>query len=1125
MPGFLSVRGHKKLLIPEIVLLLMLAFMPESLKAQETVRHELNIVLYPEEQRFTATDTVTVPESIIKERRFLLHGGLTPTSSTPGVQIVQYNRKEESVSTSSYRIILPPGKNSFVLQYGGRIYYPLESFGKERARGFKQTPGIISSEGVYLSGSSYWYPSFGEEMVTFTLQVELPSEWTAVSQGGRTLNSREKDSTIVRWESPEIQEEIFLVAAPFTEYRKIAGRSEAMVFLRTPDEKLASKYLEATVSYLALYENLIGTYPYRKFALVENFWETGYGMPSFTLLGPKIIRFPFILRSSYPHEILHNWLGNSVFPDYSKGNWAEGLTAYLSDYLVKEQRNKGVEYRQTSLQKYADYVLSGRDFPLTQFRARHSSSSEAIGYGKSLMFFHMLRQTLGDKIFIKGIQDFYRKNKFRSASFDDLRVSFEDVSEKDLRSEFKQWITLTGAPQLKVSNPKVNKKGDRYFLTALLEQIQQGPEYHLRIPVAVTIEGQDRAFQAVIVMEKKRLEMVLSFPSRPLRFDIDPEFDIFRRLDRAEFPPALTQAFGAKRMLILLPSSAGKNMLGAYRGLAQAIGNSGPDEVEVLLDTEVENLPSDRAVTIIGWENRFLGAMVSAISGYDVTIKQTGARIGQTMIKKEQHSVAITARHPNKKDLSLTWIATDRPEALPGLGRKLPHYHKYSYLVFEGIEPENIAKGRWPVNNSPMTVFIPDRHGKIPDIKMGKLADRKPLATLPPVFSRERIMETVRFLSSEDLKGRGFGTEELDRAAQFIASKFQEAGLLPGGDSEKSYFQTWQDNTSKPGRSVIMKNVVGIIPGKSSEMKDQSVVLGAHYDHLGFGWPEVREEKHRGKIHPGADDNSSGVAVLFELALVLAKTLKPDRSLVFVAFTGEELGKKGSKYYVENQKRYPAGKCIGMLNIDTVGRLGKRKLLVLGAGSASEWVHIFTGAGYVTGVDLQVVSEELDSSDQKSFQDAGVPAVQLFSGPHLDYHRPTDTADKVDPEGLLKVASVAKEVVEYLAAREGPMTTVRKPGESLQSMPNKERKVSLGTIPDFTFRGKGFRLSGVVPGSPAEKSGLRKGDVIIMIGLNAVRNLRDFSDVLKSLKPGDRITITFIREGKEMTMEAEVKGK
>jgi hypothetical protein len=246
----------------------MLAFMPESLKAQETVRHELNIVLYPEEQRFTATDTVTVPESIIKERRFLLHGGLTPTSSTPGVQIVQYNRKEESVSTSSYRIILPPGKNSFVLQYGGRIYYPLESFGKERARGFKQTPGIISSEGVYLSGSSYWYPSFGEEMVTFTLQVELPSEWTAVSQGGRTLNSREKDSTIVRWESPEIQEEIFLVAAPFTEYRKIAGRSEAMVFLRTPDEKLASKYLEATVSYLALYENLIGTYPYRKFALV-----------------------------------------------------------------------------------------------------------------------------------------------------------------------------------------------------------------------------------------------------------------------------------------------------------------------------------------------------------------------------------------------------------------------------------------------------------------------------------------------------------------------------------------------------------------------------------------------------------------------------------------------------------------------------------------------------------------------------------------------------------------------------------------------------------------------------------------------------------------------------------------
>ena len=147
-----------------------------------------------------------------------------------------------------------------------------------------------------------------------------------------------------------------------------------------------------------------------------------------------------------------------------------------------------------------------------------------------------------------------------------------------------------------------------------------------------------------------------------------------------------------------------------------------------------------------------------------------------------------------------------------------------------------------------------------------------------------------------------------------------------------------------------MKNVIGIIPGKNPALQGQSVVIGAHYDHLGLGWPDAREGQ-KGKVHPGADDNASGVAVLIELARVLAKAPQPDRTIVFVAFSGEEAGKRGSQHYVANEKNYPADKCIGMVNLDTVGRLGKGKLLVLGAGSAKEWVPIFRGAGFVTGVE------------------------------------------------------------------------------------------------------------------------------------------------------------------------------
>ncbi len=194
---------------------------------------------------------------------------------------------------------------------------------------------------------------------------------------------------------------------------------------------MAGKYLAATAQYLEMYRQLIGPYPYRKFALVENFWETGYGMPTFTLLGREIIRFPFIINSSYPHEILHNWWGNSVFVDYESGNWCEGLTAYLADHLIAEQRGTGDEYRRSTLQKYRDYVKDGRDFPLTAFRSRESASTEAVGYGKALMAYHMLRLSVGDDAFRKGIARFYRDFKGKRASFADFQKTMEAVGGRD----------------------------------------------------------------------------------------------------------------------------------------------------------------------------------------------------------------------------------------------------------------------------------------------------------------------------------------------------------------------------------------------------------------------------------------------------------------------------------------------------------------------------------------------------------------------------------------------------------------------------------------------------------------------------------------------------------------------
>ncbi|MBI5745871.1 MAG: peptidase M28, partial [Nitrospirae bacterium] len=675
-----------------------------------------------------------------------------------------------------------------VLRYRGEIHHPLESAGEEYARGFKETPGIISSDGIFLEGQSLWYPSFGDNLLTFTLDVEIQEPWGAVSQGERTRHEQKGGTNHIRWESPEPQDEIYLIGGPFTEYTRsigdvgATGRSpeiEAMVFLRgtnkkdEKDEKLAKSYLEATSQYLEMYSRLLGPYPYKKFALVENFWETGYGMPSFTLLGPTVIRLPFIIQSSYPHEILHNWWGNSVYVDYPSGNWSEGLTAYLADHLVQEQHGTGADYRRSILQKYADYVAVAKEFPLTEFRERHSAATEAVGYGKTMLFFHMLRQRLGDDTFIKGLREFYEKNRFHRANFDDIRKASEEASGEDLKAGFRQWVTRTGAPALRISQARAEPKGKGYLLTAVLEQVQPGQAYSLRVPIAIDLEGEEKAFQTTVQTDKKMFELKFDLSSRPLHLDIDPEFDLFRRVDRAEIPPALTQVFGAEEALILIPSGADKELREAYQKLAESLQRSQPWKLEVKLDSEMPSLPGDRSIWILGWENRFLKEVIAPLSPYQVSMNDSDIRIGNTELRRDRHSIALTARNPSNPDKALTLVATENPAALPGLSRKLVHYGKYSYLGFEGDEPANIAKGQWPVLASPMSIPVEQDDGFVVQPPRAQLASRRALADLPPAFSEERMLKEIRGMASEALRGRGLGTPELDWHGQ----SFQEINI------------------------------------------------------------------------------------------------------------------------------------------------------------------------------------------------------------------------------------------------------------------------------------------------------------------------------------------------------------
>jgi aminopeptidase N len=531
----------------------------------------------------------------------------------------------------------------------------------------------------------------------------VPPGWDAISQGHRAAHERDAEGTRVRWDSPEPQQEVLLVAGAWTEHGRDAAPVSLHVFLREDDPALAERYLAAGARYLGMYDRLLGPYPYPKFAVVENSWETGYGMPSFTLLGPRVLRLPFIVDTSYPHEILHDWWGNGVYVDPRGGNWCEGLTAYLADHLLAEQAGRGADYRRTALQRYADYVGEHRDFAVREFRARHDPQTEAIGYDKVLMVFHMLRARVGDERFVGALRALYREQRFREASFADVARVMGAAAGEDLAPFFAQWIDRPGAPALRVESAQVVARGDGRAVELALAQVQGGAPFAIDVPVYLTLPSTAEAVRRTVRMTEARQRFTIPVDDAPVRLDVDPELDVFRRVDPAELPPALSGALGAARRVLVLPSSAPPALLAAYRALAESWKEPG---VEIVSDADLPRVPPGKAVWVLGWENRLRPAVAEALAPHGAVLADSGLRHGALALARADRAVVAAVRSPTDTQQAIAFVGADRAAALPGLARKLPHYGKYGLLAFEGDEPTNVAKETWTALASPMAVSL-----------------------------------------------------------------------------------------------------------------------------------------------------------------------------------------------------------------------------------------------------------------------------------------------------------------------------------------------------------------------------------------------------------------------------------
>lgn len=1109
----------------QIITAILLSFSLSAFSQKnDYVNHKLSVKINPETSEIIVTDSIKLPENFTSE--FLLNSDLIPFSHSKNIKLkknqeninagdtgMDRDNNDTSVKINKWKI--KAKSNNFVISYKGKIKSDIKQSKENYQRGFSQSAGIISQKGIYLAGSSWWVPVFNNSLMTFSLTCELPANWKNVTQGKRNNEYIKNKKHFDTWVCNKPQEEIFLIAAKFTEYSHDAANGvKIKAFLRTPDESLANKYAEVTEQYMQMYEKMLGKYPYSKFALVENFWETGYGMPSFTLLGEKIIRFPFILHSSYPHELLHNWWGNSVYVDFSGGNWCEGTTAFMADHLIKEQHEAGEEYRRSTLQKFSNLVNKNNDFPLSRFSSRYNGPSEAIGYGKALMIWQMLRKKLGDELFLKGFKLFYKNNIYKAASYDDIRKAMEKVSGINLKAFFKQWIYRTGAPEIAIKQVKNDILGKKYRVFITLEQKQNDDVFNIDIPINIATEKGIET--SILNMNKKVQDFQIILKNKPLKLAVDPQYDVFRILDPNEVPPALSKIWGSKENIIIIPSRANKTQQRIYEKFGKIWKETDNNNFKIVYDNELKELPKESTVWVLGFENNFSKFIEKRLAEYNTFFDKNYIKLKTKKIYKKNNSFIFTVfdkTNPNKQNI---FIAFDNEKSIQGLIRKLPHYGKYGYLAFTGDEPVNIAKGQWEVLNSPMVKLFTEDAASL-SVK----TNRKALAELKPVFSENNMMSTIKYLSSKELKGRGLGTSELDKAADYITKQFINAGLKPliKGKYSQTFFHNFKDKGN-----LKVTNIIGIIPGTNPELKNYPVVVSAHYDHLGYGWPDVHKGD-KGKIHPGADDNASGIAVLIELAKNMAKSGKPERTVIFLACSGEEAGLIGSRYFVEHRKKYIKGEIFADINLDTNGSLFDKKLLVLNGNTAKEWKYIFMGIEYTTGVRSEVIDKELDASDQFSFIEKGIPAVQLFTGATQNYHRPADTWEKIDGKGLVKVATVAKEVIEYLADRKEAMPFTGKNVEvnnNFKPESKKNRRVSTGSVPDFSYKGKGVKIGSIIENSSGEKAGLKAGDIIIGINDKKVDTLREYSDYLKTFKPGDIITLSVLRNQTEKKIKLKL---
>ncbi len=738
--------------------------------------HELDVEIDVVKHSIRAKDKMHVEfdHENSREIGFLLNDNLEikKIRIENGDSDLKWAKSDERHKIQMIRVQLPTikGKSAVLsIEYEGEIYDPVIT-AKElgHLRG-DVTAGLISEKGVYLSNSSYWYPMNQGGLSLFNMTTKIVDPYRVVTQGELKERNVKDGFAVSRWESHIPADGLALVAGKFIIHTKKVGDIDVSSYFFKEDDAMSGLFLDAAVDYLKIYSELLGTYPYKKFDVVENFFSTGYGMPSYTLLGNYVIkRGKGALHPGYlDHEIVHSWFGNYVFNDALKGNWVEALTTYCANYYYKEMKmgaDEALKHRKNASLKYSIRVSGSADYPVDRFVTKIKASDNEIGYTKGSMVFHQLRMTIGDENFFKALKLLVKDFGGKYAEWKDLQAVFETVSKQKLEWFFKQWVKSGGSPELRLDSVKATKLTKGYMVEGV---IYQGMNiYKLNLTMYLEFEnGDNKIFNLDI--DNRNTPFKFEVDTMPVSVSIDPEYHVFKRIAPEDINPCLNALLeeGADNKYFISSQNCSDMEKDVYGKLVMsAKGRTGGVLVN---EAEINPEVLSGSIFIAGkmHDNRFLKVLFAGLPK-EIELGDDSFSINGEVYKGPEYSILFSFRNPLNKSNFITTYFGHSAQAI-SRSHYIFFYGWDGYVVFKNGRP--VSRGSFEQKGSKLRY----------DFEQPQ----------KPVIKSENIMEHIKFLASEKLAGRYAGSEGDLLAREYIRKSFQKSGVSAAVISGKEPFE------------------------------------------------------------------------------------------------------------------------------------------------------------------------------------------------------------------------------------------------------------------------------------------------------------------------------------------------